>query len=50
MAENKSSFVRANITDTEKEIIIKMADERGMSISSFVRFIIKEYLKKSGEI
>lgn len=50
MKENKTSFVRANITDTEKEIILQMADDRGMSVSSFVRYIIREYLKQNGAI
>lgn len=50
MAENKTSFVRANITDSEKEAVVKMAEERGMSVSSFVRYIIREYLKQNGAI
>ena len=47
MAENKTSFVRANITDSEKEAIVKMAEERGMSVSSFVRFVLLTYLKEN---
>lgn len=47
MAENKTSFVRANITDSEKEAIVKMAEERGMSVSSFVRFVLLIYLKEN---
>ena len=47
MAENKTNFVRANITDSEKEAIVKMAEERGMSVSSFVRFILLTYLKEN---
>ena len=47
MAENKTSFVRANITDSEKEAIVKMAEERGMSVSSFVRFILLTYLREN---
>ena len=47
MAENKTSFVRANITESEKEVIVKMAEERGMSVSSFVRFVLLTYLKEN---
>ena len=47
MAENKTSFVRENITDTEKEAVVKMAEERGMSVSSFVRFVLLTYLKEN---
>lgn len=47
MTENKTSFVRANITDSEKEAIVKMAEERGMSVSSFVRFVLLTYLKEN---
>ena len=47
MAENKTSFVRANITDSEKEAIAKMAEERGMSVSSFVRFVLLTYLREN---
>ena len=38
MAENKTSFVRANITNSEKEAIVKMAEERGMSVIEFSEF------------
>lgn len=47
MAENKTSFVRANITDSEKEAVVKMAEERGMSVSSFIRFVLLTYLKEN---
>ena len=47
MAENKTSFVRANITDSEKETIVKMAEEKGMSVSSFVRFVLLTYLREN---
>lgn len=47
MAENKTSFVRANITNSEKEAIVKMAEERGMSVSSFIRFVLLTYLKEN---
>ena len=47
MAENKTNFVRANITDLEKEAIVKMAEEKGMSVSSFVRFVLLTYLKEN---
>ena len=47
MAENKTSFIRANITDSEKEAIVKMAEERGMSVSSFVRFVLLTYLREN---
>ena len=47
MAENKTSFVRANITDSEKEAVVKIAEERGMSVSSFVRFVLLTYLKEN---
>lgn len=48
MAENKSNYVRASITDSEKEQIVKMAEDRGMSVSSFVRFVLITYLKEKG--
>ena len=47
MAENKTSFVRANITDSEKKAIVKMAEERGTSVSSFVRFVLLTYLREN---
>jgi transposase-like protein len=47
MAENKSNYVRASITDAEKERVVKMAEERGMSVSSFVRWVLIEYLNKN---
>lgn len=47
MSENKSNFIRANITDKEKEMIVAMAEERGMSISSFVRWILVNYIKEN---
>ena len=46
MAENKSNYVRASITDAEKEQVVKMAEERGMSLSSFVRWVLVNYLKE----
>lgn len=45
MVENKSNYVRASVTDKEKEQIIRIAEERGMSVSSFVRWVLVEYLK-----
>lgn len=45
MADNKSNYVRASVTDTEKEKIVEMAEERGMSLSSFVRWVLLEYVK-----
>lgn len=45
MADNKSNYVRASVTDTEKEKILQMAEERGMSLSSFVRWVLLEYVK-----
>lgn len=49
MAENKSNYVRASITDVEKEQVVKMAESRGMSVSSFVRWVLIEYLKEAKE-
>ena len=47
MAENKSNYVRASVTDKEKEQIVRIAEERGMSVSSFVRWVLIEYLNKN---
>ena len=46
MAENKSNNVRVNLTDAEKKRVIEVAEERGMSVSSFVRWVLVEYLKE----
>ena len=46
MAENKSNYVRASVTDKEKEQIVRIAEERGTSVSSFVRWVLIEYLKE----
>ena len=50
MTENKSSFIRVNMTEAEKQIIVKMAEAKEMSLSAFVRGIIKDYLRQNGEI
>lgn len=46
MAENKSNNVRVNLTDTEKKKVTEVAEKRGMSVSSFVRWVLVEYLKE----
>ena len=47
MAENKSNYVRASVTDSEKEQIVQMAESRGMSVSSFVRWVLITYLEQN---
>ena len=44
--ETKSDRVTVPISKREKEIIEKKAAQMGLTVASFVRFVVKEYLNQ----